>query len=130
MQIAGGRSARGFCNGQIIVGAQAADKAFGPGFKQPCYDFFLAWIEDTAKPIIKMRFSDIEANAIQCYLLCRRRRLNLGPDALLSAGRLSCTDRHGDVLPCCDNVGAKFSMICGEEMFEVKKEEIGDLAMD
>src|SRR5690606_28816095 len=78
----------------------------------------------------KMRFSDIEANAIQCYLLCRRRRLNLGPDALLSAGRLSCTDRHGDVLPCCDNVGEKFSMICGEGMFEVKKAEIDDLAMD
>ncbi len=67
-----------------------------------------------------------------CSLQSRtwRRRLNLGPDAVLPVGRLSCTDRHGHVLPCCDGVGAKFSMICGGEMSVVKKEEIGDLAMD
>jgi transposase-like protein len=59
-----------------------------------------------------------------------RRRLNQGADALVSLSGLSCADRHGDALPCCDSVGAKFSMICGREMFAMEKKEIGDLAMD
>lgn len=57
------------------------------------------------------------------------RRLNLRPDALLSVGCLSCADRDGDVAPCCDSVGAKFTMICGGEIFAMEKKEIGDLAM-
>ena len=67
--------------------------------------------------------------AIRDELHWRWRRLNGAQGLMRALGCLSGLNRRGDLPPSRDGMGAKLAVIGGGQMFSMKMEKIGDLAM-